>query len=462
MFTVPDLNIFSSWLSGFFAKIAAALDKPEPFRLVILQLAKTSTKGLGLASAQDFSTMAMPRIVSILRLQRDSLSGRDLHQALRSAECALFMAVTIISAIITFSSESDLTKYNIDLPDIIGAALQLLRKPYSTEVIYSLFINFAANLAICQMPPVQFHLLGNRSALNLVAAALRTTDAHLRFQAFECLRQLTSALAKPPSALPDDDAMSKHLTWFANEELFTPDVEKMMKGVRRLEEALKEASSDKDFHKLGLTLYSILTESGFMFIHAESPRILWSSALETLPACSKAIRDKHVPSEQYIADALDLKHALNHSPVATVHELADKAIKTHRDVAYFYYARTFKSSLEESYEFAKKGQACKRSTPELRDLLARTAAECAYQRGCDLLNEQRLKPSAPKLKHGVLLLKNAYLACDDCLKDSGWDAFQISNIIVMHILLYFLHQGPTITGDAEQTKVALYLAPTSY
>jgi hypothetical protein len=310
----PYVEFDSPVPSGCLEKVSLVLKDPSPeyvsARCVVPQLmANIISHGLHnhLSVILKQTSAALVSIISDVNATKSE--GRVIGMAFT------ILAKTACSAL--EGSKLDLlVSHGITPTQMIQTTLDIIKRPDCTFSCYVAGIDLLAALPLSNSAQRRM-LLAHQSTYRLLLASLWCTDRIVRFDALEVLLN-TKDSAKGPKG--DESAgfpiePYKEALRLAGQAPLNISREStavtMLKDLNGFHSAIQGAASNQDYYNTGLKLYPIIMTSAFypLRYRLHKTRVPWSSGVTVLPHCTKAIKDRGIPAEEKIADALLLRHA---------------------------------------------------------------------------------------------------------------------------------------------------------
>ncbi|KAF8962295.1 hypothetical protein BDZ97DRAFT_1663105 [Flammula alnicola] len=389
---------------------------------------------------------------------------RDLPDDERVAELGVATLVHSICAVVDGDKEPDDPRVfkTLDMVDVFKVLLETMKRPYSSprsiieHVIELLFVaSLHAASAYKAYPP----------AINFLVAGLRSND-------WVCRCTCLNALIRIYRFEGEDDQSGLHPIFFT-EAMKTgppPHLGAIMDAYGRERcdtyltyacnmqsaKAIMVYAKDRDLYALGLKQGALIVKTEFSIINGtglyipNSPFDMWSDSLKF---SADAIRQKGKPSEEDLADIVELKFLISKHLISEAVDLAKKALQRDPHQAYFYYAISLSGDYVQGLRAAKKGMKCKITTPFLKHQMMQRAADHAANMGLKLM--MGMPEAGEKVwEEGIAFLMSALEDAKAYLEGAPPDNRHMKNMGYWFVLLSILVK-PDMSPDLKELDGAL-------
>lgn len=400
---------------------------------------------------------------------------RDLPDDDKVAELAIITIAHSITAVVDGTSNGPANPAalkSIDMVDVLRTTLEATKRPYSRP---RLILDHAVEVLVCSALHASSAFKAYPSAIKFLVAGLRSKDWVTRCACLGGLIRVYHVESEDDVRQLDPQRLIAAIQRGAPENLqdvmmdyglMRCDIYLTLKGTGEYQKAMTQVAQDHDLYSLGLKLGDLILKTEFSIadgmFEVEDPVTgrrsvedlglpfkLWGDAL---PHCAKAIRKRNKPSEEDIADILDIKHMIMRQRISDAATFAKKSIQRNPEQAYFYYALTLSADNVQGLRAAKKGLKCKLITPFVKYQMMQRAVTHAADMGMKLLQDMP-DVGEKKWEEGIAFLMSALEDARSYLDGAPPDNRHMKNVGYWYVLLTMLIKEG-LSPDLRDLKVS--------
>lgn len=223
-------------------------------------------------------------------------------------------------------------------------------------------------------------------------------------------------------------------------------------AMAEFQRAMTTCLQTRDLYRLGLQLAALILRTEFSIadgqFESEDPvtgkrqkdncGLPFTSYVDALPHCARAIRAKGKRDELDFADILEIKFYIMRFRVPDAVVIARKGIERNPQCSYFYYTLTLAADYVQGLKAAKQGMKCKQITPFVRFQMMQRAVEHAGGMGLKILQEEMPDEGAQRWEQGIAFLMSALEDAKTYVAEAPPDNRHMKNIGYWYILLMIL------------------------
>jgi hypothetical protein len=449
---------------GVLEKISPLLQVPVCRHLALQAINSASPHG-GENPRSEIAKLAPQLIQSLIDFPDDSVGGELAIGAL----CHSLIAVVIPED----QSKLRIAK-TLDIQNIVRVVTDTLKRPITSTYL----VNHGADiLSSCTWHfPQVYHNLPPSSIAFLVAG-LRSKDWQFRCGCMSGLFRLHILDAEQDPVHSDHQLylqmVMQGFPSHINSVLIAYghsrcETEMRAKATLNYQNVMVKAAGNHDLYSLGISLAELITRTEYSVSHGGfrdvDPKtgehcyrdfgLPFTDWADSLPHCAKAIREKGVAKEQYLADILDAKYAIMHQRLEQALELASAAIERNPKCAYFYYVLSLGADPVSGLRAAKKGLTCQYTTPFIRYQLLRRAVTHAGDLGNTTLANAPTE-EVHKWEEGMAFLTGAFEDAKTYISEASPDNDHLKEVLYWYIILFLLIRGPDAKADLSDIQVKI-------
>lgn len=217
---------------------------------------------------------------------------------------------------------------------------------------------------------------------------------------------------------------------------------------------------DRDFYSFGKAMAPLITKVEYLLLTAAWPevearrtRFPCRTYQDAWPLAAKAIRERGVAQEAYLADILDVKYLMSLGQEDESRAISVSLTGKHPNVPFFYYVASLREdNMQLGLQFAKKGLKCPGLTPYVRFNLLYCTLYNASQIAQDKLRFS-VTASAQTIAEGFAYARSSIEDAETYMRQAPPDCRWMRPVIYIWIQMLLLLRGHELTLDSPELLV---------
>lgn len=351
---------------------------------------------------------------------------------------------------------------SLGIKDIIDVTLENIRRLPTSP----LMVQHAIPLLACPTMHCWEIREKHESLLNFLAACLRCSDIIIRCEVmggFIRLRhhdaQMEWAQLDPYKLIDTftnggfgrSPRVSAAMMKYGPENT---DIVNTLTAATSFQKAMRAAVESKNLVQLGRTLAGSIVKTEFSvsdgYYQTEGPKIGRVEAADVglpfkrwrdaLPTCAAELRKTGQTLDTDRADILEIKYHVMTQNLVKAIPMAKAAIERNPNVAYYYYAVSLTSDIEEGLRYSKKGMKSSQITPFLKYCMVRRAVEFSCEQGLQAVLDPQ-PDGGERRELGFAFLQSAMEDSKEFMEHAPPDSRHMEGVIDWHVLVTLI--GPS-------------------